>query len=67
VGGGFDRKLGIELTEWLDKRQTTPSISTTENEINALDSENSPPPEHFQSAHLWFRKPKVGKTGTEGD
>ena len=53
-----DRKLGIELTEWLDKRQTTPSISTTENEmkyLNALDSENSPPPQHFHSAHLWFR------------
>jgi hypothetical protein len=53
-----DRKLGIELTEWLDKHQTTPSISTTENEmkwLNALDSENSPPPQHFQSAHLWFR------------
>jgi hypothetical protein len=26
----FDHKLGIEPTEWLDKRQTTPSISATE-------------------------------------
>src|SRR3974390_1739612 len=53
-----DGKIGIELTEWLDKRQTTPSISTTENEmrwLTALDSENHPQPRHFQCTHLWFR------------
>jgi hypothetical protein len=58
INDPYDRKLGIELTEWLDKRQTTASISTTENEIKwltALDSENHPQPRHFQCAHLWFR------------
>jgi|SRR5215469_5254907 len=31
-----DRKLGIELTEWLDERQTTPSISDQENQMEWL-------------------------------
>lgn len=47
-----NRFLGIELTEWPDKRQTTISISSMENEmkwLNALDSENHPPRSIFKS------------------
>jgi hypothetical protein len=53
-----DRKLGIELREWLDDRETTPSIADQENEIRwltALDTENCLPPRQFQCVHIWFR------------
>ncbi len=53
------RQLGVELTEWLDKRQTTASVADQENQMKwlaALDAENSTPPQHFQSAHVWFRR-----------
>jgi hypothetical protein len=51
-------KLGLELTEWLDDRQATPSITDQENQMKwlaALDTEHSPPPQHFQVAYIWFR------------
>lgn len=51
------RRLGIELTEWLDDQQATPSISDSENQyqcLAVLDTENSPPPQHFQQAQIWF-------------
>lgn len=54
----YERQIGIELTEWLDKRQTTPSVADAENEMKwlaALDTENRPPPQHFRSAYIWFR------------
>ena len=41
------RLIGIELTEWLGERQTTPSVSDLENRmkwLSALDSENHAPP-----------------------
>ena len=52
------RKIGIELTEWLDKRQTTPSIADQENQMKwlvALDAENHARPHSFQYAQIWFR------------
>jgi hypothetical protein len=52
------RRIGIELTEWLDKQQTTPSIATEENQmrwLSALDSENHAPPRNFKYAQIWFR------------
>jgi hypothetical protein len=52
------RTIGIELTEWLDTRQTTPSIADQENQmkwLSALDTENHAPPQHFQYAQIWFR------------
>jgi len=51
------RQSGIELREWLDQRETTPSIADQENEMKwlaALDTENSPPPKCFQCVHIWF-------------
>src|SRR5258708_10565777 len=52
------RKIGIELTEWLDKRQTTPSVADQENQmrwLSALDTEHRDPPKSFQYAQIWFR------------
>lgn len=52
------RLIGIELTEWLDERQTTPSISDQENQmkwLSALDSENHSRPRNFQYLQIWFR------------
>ncbi len=52
------RKIGIELTEWLDKEQTTPSIANQENQmrwLSALDTENHAPPKNFQYVQIWFR------------
>jgi hypothetical protein len=53
------RKIGIELTEWLDKQQTTPSIANQENQmrwLSALDTENHAPPQNFQYAQIRFRR-----------
>ena len=39
------RQVGIELTEWLDERQATPSIADRDNEmrwLTGLDTEHSP-------------------------
>lgn len=33
-----NRQIGVELTEWLDKRQTTPSIGEQKNQMKWLDS-----------------------------
>jgi hypothetical protein len=52
------RKIGIELTEWLDKQQTTPSIADQENQmkwLSALDSENHAPPQNFHYVQIRFR------------
>lgn len=52
------RKIGIELTEWLDKNQTTPSITNRDNQMKwliALNSENHAAPRNFQLAQVWFR------------
>jgi hypothetical protein len=52
------RLIGIELTEWLDVLQTTPSISKEENKmrwLTTLDSENHVPPKNFKYAQIWFR------------
>lgn len=52
------RRIGIELTEWLDKRRTTPSIADQENEMRwliSLDAENHVRPRNFQYAQIWFR------------
>ena len=52
------RRFGLELTEWLDKEQTTPSIAYQEKQfelLNVLDTENSSPPHNFQTASVWFR------------
>jgi hypothetical protein len=52
------RQIGIELTEWLDKRQTTPSVANQENQmkwLSALDTENHAPPQNFQYVQIWFR------------
>ncbi len=51
-------KIGIELTEWLDKRHATPSIAGQENQMKwfvALDAENHARPLSFQYAQIWFR------------
>jgi hypothetical protein len=51
-------KIGIELTEWLDQRQTTPSVADQENQmrrLSALDTEHHDPPQNFQYAQIWFR------------
>lgn len=53
-----NRQIGVELTEWLDKRQTTPSIGDQENQMKwlaALDTENRTPPQNFQAVSIWFR------------
>jgi hypothetical protein len=53
-----DRRVGIELTEWLDKRQTTASVTDRENEMKwlaTLDTENSTPPQNFQAVYIRFR------------
>jgi hypothetical protein len=52
------RKIGIELTEWLDKQQTTPSIADQENQMRwlaALNTENQAPPQNFQYVQIRFR------------
>jgi hypothetical protein len=54
-----DRLIGIELTEWLDKEQTTPSIRAQDHEhawLAALDSEHHPPPKHFTFAQVSFHR-----------
>src|SRR5258708_10984512 len=52
------RKIGIELTEWLDKRQTTPSVADQENQMRwlaARDTELREQPKSLQYAQIWLR------------
>jgi len=52
-----DRQLGLELTEWLDKEQTTPSISNQDNEmkwLEILNSEDRPRSKNFQFIRVEF-------------
>ena len=47
-----ERKLGIELTEWLDERQTTPSIADKENEMKWLAVLGRHPKSAIAAVHL---------------
>jgi hypothetical protein len=52
------QQLGIELTEWLDTEQTTPSITKTDNKMQwlvGLDSESHKPPRNFQFVRIDFQ------------
>jgi hypothetical protein len=52
-----DRPLGLELTEWLDREQTTPSISNQDNEmkwLEILNSEDRPRSQKFQFVQVEF-------------
>lgn len=51
------RKLGVELTAWLDEKQTTESITVQENEfrwLEALDAGHHPQPKHFERVQISF-------------
>jgi hypothetical protein len=55
-----DRKLGLELTEWLDRDQTKPSISNQENEarwLEVLNAEARPQSKNFDYLQIEFHEP----------
>lgn len=53
------RRIGLELTEWLDTQQTTRSKTIQKHEIQwllALDTEHHEPPTHFSPVQITFRE-----------
>ena len=58
ITDGSGRKVGVELTEWLNPDQTTRSITIQENEIQwllALNTEQYDVPKHFCPVQIRFR------------
>ncbi len=52
-------KIGLELTEWLDAKQATPSIARTDSQyrwLEALATEKRPRPNRFDRVVLLFKK-----------